>query len=455
MRDLFRSGSAAQFLLHGNVFDVVPSGGRLLSLTAFLEEVMFSSYDVVLRYDRSRGVRATRGAKEWTDWLTGALGPEANPTLLREPAAALELVDRFLLRTLNLQALGETGRAPRRIAVVIEFAEFVVPRGDALQLGGPFAANVVKVLGWANDPVIAQANIVTVLVSEGLHDLNESVVDNPHSAELHVPLPDGPAMVEFVRALVAGEFPTLATNSDVSVEVLGERLTGLSRVGARTAIALALRNGKALTSDWLTRIKKNIIERECQGLLDFIESPFTLEHVAGLDPVKAWLREDAALLRRGALHALPMGYLIAGRIAPARPSSCSAGRESSASRASCSRISGIAGWAPPSRTWRRSSPCSGRSVRWSCSWTKPIRRPDDERAATATAGFRDECTRCWRRRCRIRATAAGSSGCLPHPAPISSRSISSDRAASTSTSRSSRPKRPRSARRCSWPLRES
>ena len=26
MRDLFRSGSAAQFLLHGNVFDVVPHG---------------------------------------------------------------------------------------------------------------------------------------------------------------------------------------------------------------------------------------------------------------------------------------------------------------------------------------------------------------------------------------------------------------------------------------------
>ena len=176
MRDLFRSGSAAQFLLHGNVFDVVPSGDRLLSLPAFLEAVMFASYDVVLRYDRSRGVRATRGTADWTEWLTNALGAEGTPALLREPAAALELIDRFLLRTLNLQAIGDPTRAPRRIAVVIEFAEFVVLRGDALQLGGPFAANVVKVLGWANDPAIAQANIVTVLLSEGLHDLNALVV---------------------------------------------------------------------------------------------------------------------------------------------------------------------------------------------------------------------------------------------------------------------------------------
>ena len=74
MRDLFRSGSAAQFLVHGNVFDVVPSGGRLLSVPAFLEQVMFGSYDVVLRYDRSRGVRATRGGEDWGNWLESALG---------------------------------------------------------------------------------------------------------------------------------------------------------------------------------------------------------------------------------------------------------------------------------------------------------------------------------------------------------------------------------------------
>jgi AAA+ superfamily predicted ATPase len=316
MRDLFRSGSAAQFLIHGNVFDLVPSGAKQLSLPAFLDEVMFATYDVVLRYDRSRGVRATKGGSDWTDWLQQSLGAESGAmTLLREPGSALELIDRYLLRTLNLRAIGgRTGKAPGRIAVVIEFAEFVVPRGDALQLGGPFAANVVKVLGWANDPTIARANIVTVLVSEGLHDLNAIVVENPHAATLHVPLPGEAEMRSYVQSLAATEFPTLAEQSEVSVEALGTRLTGLSRIGARTTIALALRNDKVITSAWLSGIKKDMIERECQGLLEFIESPFTLDHVAGLDAVKAWLREDATLLRRGALRALPMGYLIAGRI---------------------------------------------------------------------------------------------------------------------------------------------
>ena len=67
MRDLFRSGSVAQFLIHGNIFDVVPSADfkRMLPLKAFLDEVMFESFDVVLHYDRGKGIRATMGAEDY------------------------------------------------------------------------------------------------------------------------------------------------------------------------------------------------------------------------------------------------------------------------------------------------------------------------------------------------------------------------------------------------------
>jgi hypothetical protein len=328
LRDLFRSGAAAQFLLHGNVFDLVPSNGRLLPLKTFLDEVMFAGYDVVLHYDRSRGVRATRGADDWSAWLTQVLGEQEGQkslSLLREPGSALELVDRYLLRTLNLRALAVAAdppsRAPagagapaRKIAVIVDFAEFAVPRGDPAQLAGGFSANVVKALGWANDPAVLQSNIITVFISEGLHDLNELIVENPHSVAIHLPLPSEPEMLEYLQALETSQFPDLRAKCEVSIEALASRLAGLSRVGARTTIALALGNNRTLTARWLTDMKKERIERECQGLLEFIESPFTLDQVAGHEPVKAWLREDASLLRRGAVRALPMGYLITGRI---------------------------------------------------------------------------------------------------------------------------------------------
>jgi hypothetical protein len=153
-----------------------------------------------------------------------------------------------------------------------------------------------------------------VFISEGLHDLNELVVQNPHAVSIHLPLPSEEEMADYVRALEATQFPDLQARCEVPLDVLAARLTGLSRVGARTTVALALGNKKAITARWLTDMKKEVIERECQGLLEFIESRFTLDNVAGHDEVKAWLRQDAQLLRKGALRALPMGYLIAGRI---------------------------------------------------------------------------------------------------------------------------------------------
>ncbi len=319
MRDLFKSGSVAQFILHGNVFDFVPAsagaGRRLLSLKSFLEEVMFEKYDTVLHYDRGRGIRATRGGDDWGEWLKAALGDQAiSLSQMREPGAAMELIDRYLLRTLNLQSIRGKEAGSRKIAVVIDFAEFVVPRGDAIQLGGPFSSNVVKILGWANDPAILQSNIVTVLLTEGLHDLNELVVQNPHATTLRVPLPDESEMSNYLQALTATTLPDLAAKSDVPVDVLGRRLTGLSRVGARTVLSVALKNDQRITTTWLSQMKKDQIEKECQGLMEFLESSFTLDNVSGLEAVKAWLREDTQLLRRGALHALPMGYLISGRI---------------------------------------------------------------------------------------------------------------------------------------------
>ena len=62
MRQVFKAGATSQFVLHGNVFDLVPApdgkgGDAFVSLTDFLTGTMFRPFDVVIRYDRGRGVR--------------------------------------------------------------------------------------------------------------------------------------------------------------------------------------------------------------------------------------------------------------------------------------------------------------------------------------------------------------------------------------------------------------
>ena len=322
LRELFRSGSVAQFVLYGNTFDVIPytqpqEGTSFLPLKKFLQDVMLEGYDTVIQYDRGRGIRVTQGDKDWSEWLASLGTSDASVQVnTRETGKALELIDRYLLRTLNLQAI-KSKQGPElkyKVAVILDFAQFIVPKGDPLNLAGDLSSYVVKILSWANDPAILSSNIVTFLITEKLNDLNSLISENPHSAKIEILLPDEKEMGEYFRWLQGAPLPKLQEQSDISTDMLAKRMTGLSRIGARTAVATLVNNGQRVTEQFVRSMKKDLIEKECQDLLEFMESSYTLDLVAGHEAVKTWLRQDTTLIREAKYHSLPMGYLITGRI---------------------------------------------------------------------------------------------------------------------------------------------
>jgi SpoVK/Ycf46/Vps4 family AAA+-type ATPase len=189
-----------------------------------------------------------------------------------------------------------------------------VPKGDPLNLAGDLASYVVKILSWANDPAIMSSNIVTFLITERLNDLNTLISENPHTAKIEILLPNEKEMCEYFRWLQVSPLPKLQEQSDISIDMLAKRMTGLSRIGARTAVATLVNNGQRVTEQFVRTMKKDLIEKECQDLLEFMESSYSLDLVAGHDAVKVWLRQDTKLIREAKYHTLPMGYLITGRI---------------------------------------------------------------------------------------------------------------------------------------------
>jgi SpoVK/Ycf46/Vps4 family AAA+-type ATPase len=64
--------------------------------------------------------------------------------------------------------------------------------------------------------------------------------------------------------------------------------------------------------------KKAIIEAECFGLLEYVESKFDLDMVSGHEGVKTRLRRAAQAIIGGRLRGVPMGYLIAGPVGSAK-----------------------------------------------------------------------------------------------------------------------------------------
>jgi SpoVK/Ycf46/Vps4 family AAA+-type ATPase len=66
--------------------------------------------------------------------------------------------------------------------------------------------------------------------------------------------------------------------------------------------------------EYLRKKKKEIIENEAVGLLEFLETSYNLSHVSGHTFVKKRFKNAARAIKLGRLDVLPMGYLIAGPV---------------------------------------------------------------------------------------------------------------------------------------------
>lgn len=345
MRRAYQSGSHSQFLLYGGVHDLVPlhreAGTEYVALRHFLTEAMFAPFDVVIHYDRGRGVRVRKGGDHFHGFLKAfdtfrgtswsALGDqdaEAVETLNlanqlpRDPLRALEVVDRFL-RAAQHRTLpdpegggGKSGArkaAPLAVAVLVEYTQFLVPRGEPIHYSSDLAQVLIRLIDWGSDPALTQARVATVLIADSLADVNAELAESPYAEKIALPLPDAASIHAYVQHLTADK-PSFDSGSEVSREVLAEKLVGLTLVNVRSLLLRALGGGEPITADYLSRRKKELIEKEAMGRISFIESRRTLDDVAGHEEAKAWLRQDAELLRKGLLRSIPMGYLLCGRI---------------------------------------------------------------------------------------------------------------------------------------------
>jgi SpoVK/Ycf46/Vps4 family AAA+-type ATPase len=106
----------------------------------------------------------------------------------------------------------------------------------------------------------------------------------------------------------------LPTGSDVSEEVLAKLSAGLKRVQLHSILSEAVHNSQPLTAKFLRQRKKELIEAEAGGLLEFVDSRFDLSLVAGNDQAKSKLQDAAAAIRAGKTEVLPMGYVICGPV---------------------------------------------------------------------------------------------------------------------------------------------
>ena len=315
LADLYFSGTTAVFLLHGNTYDLFRVGGdeenRYGVLAEFLAEQLFGRWSLVLHYDLGRGLRAFAGRDEQRlkDMVTLANRKIGDlSAMAKDPATAFAAVDRLVQGI--IMASSDANRIS--VAIIVDQASYVFPAAEPGRLSLQSSSELVQMLNWARSPHVKRLNIAFLLVDEKLADVSDRLAGNPHVATIEVPLPSEQERGAFIEA-AAGTAP-ISAFSDFGAAELAKLTAGISLIDLDVLVQSARETDKRLDAAVFRSLKKRLLEKQCRGLLEFVEPRWTLDTVVGHDAAKARLREDAALLKRGALDTLPMGYLLCGPV---------------------------------------------------------------------------------------------------------------------------------------------
>ncbi len=341
VRRKYVGGEATVFVLHNNVFDEILHGGRTYTLVDFLVEVLLrDNKDTILVYDPSSGVRYAK--------RTSAAGAEplgAN----KPPEEALAAIEQeILLRN--------------SAALIIPYAGSVAPPGDESFLSLPDRIAAIRLHRWSLSTQLANKDNVVFLLVESLPELHPRLVANPRVAAVEVPLPDREARAAVIRhadaSIDAAHVDRLAEHSaGLRAVQLAQMLTPRTNAGLADGERLALIRRllgdsadaaeratkfaaitRGMDTDEIRRLinpahplpetdagdpyaevielvhrrKREIIEKECAGLIEFVDARLGLEAVGGNAPIKDELMQIARAIRAGDRNRVPMGLLFVG-----------------------------------------------------------------------------------------------------------------------------------------------
>lgn len=352
-------GEASIFVLHGNVYDSVLQDGKLLTLTDFLvQNVLQPSKDFVGVYNIATGFRSAYrktvddGRNKTLELLNG-LTSNHSKTQWLEALEVLLSSNQFALTSRN--------------GLILEYAETIAPAGDPSMQMDIDRAAIVTLHRWSFLPSVTQHDNIVILLVENLAELSPKIVSNPRVVVIEVPLPieetrknaikltdnsmtenavnryaeitaglkilqitsiltphqTNGATVEdrthFIKKLlgdVEHSEQRAKELAQLTLEKSNEEIIALlapEKKDTAEQTALELQDKAKNERDKLIfQRKREIIERECFGLLEFIEPKFGFEVVGGNEAIKNDLNFIAKNMIEGHYNRVPMGLLFTG-----------------------------------------------------------------------------------------------------------------------------------------------
>lgn len=314
MASRYLGKSAHQFILHGNIRDKVKVGPkaspRFLRMDEFLRDELFASRDAVLMYNRATGLSfdsygTRRNFLQTVESYDKVSHTAFHKNLPVDPVRVATIVENFIMLRL---AEGKS------IALILDYAETIIPVGEAGMTGGEDRSMLVFLQKWAQDPIFAAGDLTIVLMAENRGDLNKAVVQHPYVSSVEVPRPGEEDRLAYIDAFTNEDRPFRSIAKGVNRKTLAKLTSGLTFTSMEGLLSMADEHKSPLGKAEIMKFKKERLEAESHELIEFLPTDRSLDDVAGHEQVKYHLRGTAEAISKGKTDILPMGYLVCGPV---------------------------------------------------------------------------------------------------------------------------------------------
>ena len=313
----YGSKTANLYLLHGNIRDFLPHERKegefsFTRVQDYISEILFGNRDIIAYYDLSNGVTFCDPQME-QEYLGAvpkfAINPDVDKSdfVSNDPKISFPYLEKYFLSRIPKDKKNKC-----RMVFIIDFAEQIVPAGDLIRLSDTDRYCMVTFSRWATDPKFINGDISIILLTENLADISSRLTSSPSTVKISVPFPDIKIRESYLRS--KEKESRLLLDRGLTPEKLAAITSGLNLMNLNRLAAESYEKDEPLSLEFMRQKKKEIIENEAGGLLEFMETSYDLSHVSGHDFVKKRFKNAAKAIKKGRPDVLPMGYLIAGPV---------------------------------------------------------------------------------------------------------------------------------------------
>ncbi|RKX79380.1 MAG: AAA family ATPase [Spirochaetes bacterium] len=299
------------YIVHGNIRDFLPHKmleGEFIfvRIQEYISEVLFGNRDIIIFYDRSSGINfCTPEMKKTYMQTMCSTFEDADPSdfTSADPFKAFSYLEKYFLKEIPKKL---------RIVLIIDYAETIIPNNEIGRMEEDDRYCLVTLKRWSHDPIFTRRDVSVILLTENLTDLSTRIVSSPSTVKVNIPIPDENVRKSFLEFLHREGI--LLLERGLSPSRVASITSGLNLVNLNQLAAESYQEDRPISLDYLREKKKEIIENEAAGLLEFLETKHDLSMISGHDFVKKRFKSAARAIKQGRLDVLPMGYLIAGPV---------------------------------------------------------------------------------------------------------------------------------------------